>query len=138
MALLPKPIQHLVSLLLAVVEAPSHRATGRLAPTNHDLHPTDTMPCGTTVTLGPDDYFGTRQTVLYGITEWRASYGRRSAVETANSNLKRHHGNLMRGSTRVLGTNCTDSLLAFIIAATNASTLQLPLRLRHRQPATRG
>lgn len=79
--------------------------------------------CGTTVTLGPDDRFGTRQRLLYGTTAWKASYGRRSAVESANANLKVHHAHLRRGSTRVMGTNRTGILLAFIIAAVNVSVL---------------
>lgn len=79
--------------------------------------------CGTTVTLGPDDHFGTRQHDLYGTTVWKASYGRRSAVESANANLNTHHAQLQRGSTRVLGTTRTGILLAFILAAVNTSVL---------------
>lgn len=79
--------------------------------------------CGTTVTLGPEDHFGTRQRPLYGTTAWKASYGRRSAVESANANLKVHHAQLRRGSTRVMGTNRTGILLAFILAAVNVSVL---------------
>lgn len=79
--------------------------------------------CGVTVTLGPDDYLQTRQRDLYGTTAWKASYGRRSAVESGNAILKVHHANLRRGSTRVMGTNKTGILLAFIVAAVNASLL---------------
>lgn len=79
--------------------------------------------CGVTVTLGPDDYMQTRQRDIYGTTAWKASYGRRSSVESGNAVLKVHHARLQRGSTRVLGTNKTGILLAFIVAAANASLL---------------
>lgn len=79
--------------------------------------------CGVTVTLGPDDYIQTRQRDLYGTTAWKASYGRRSAVESGNAVLKVHHARLQRGSTRVMGTNKTGILLAFIVAAANVSLL---------------
>lgn len=79
--------------------------------------------CGTTITLGPNDYFATRQRLIYGTTEWKASYGRRSAVESANASIKTHHASLRRGSTRVMGTARTGILLAFILAAVNASLL---------------
>lgn len=79
--------------------------------------------CGVTVTLGPDDYVQTRQRDLYGTTAWKASFGRRSSVESGNAVLKVHHANLQRGSTRVMGTNKTGILLAFIVAAANVSLL---------------
>jgi len=75
------------------------------------------------VTLGPDDYVQTRQRDLYGTTAWKASYGRRSAVQSGNAFLKVHHARLQRGSTRVMGTNKTGILLAFIVAAANVSLL---------------
>lgn len=79
--------------------------------------------CGTTVTLGPDDLLNLRQRVLYGTTKWKASYGRRSAVESTNACLKIHHARLARHSTRVRGTERNGILLAFILAAVNASLL---------------
>lgn len=79
--------------------------------------------CGTTVTLGPDDLLNLRQRVLYGTTKWKASYGRRSAVESTNACLKVHHARLARHSTRVLGTERNGILVAFIIEAVNASLL---------------
>lgn len=79
--------------------------------------------CGVTVTLGPDDYMQSRQRDLYGTTAWKASYGRRSAVESGNAVLKMHHAQLQRGSTRVMGTNKTGILLAFITAAANVSLM---------------
>jgi len=79
--------------------------------------------CGTTVTLGPDDLLNLRQRVLYGTTKWKASYGRRSAVESTNACLKVHHARLARHSTRVRGTERNGILLSFILAAVNASLL---------------
>lgn len=79
--------------------------------------------CGTTVTLGPDDLLNLRQRLLYGTTKWKASYGRRSAVESTNACVKTHHARLMRHSTRVRGTERNGILLSFILAAVNASLL---------------
>lgn len=75
------------------------------------------------MTLGPDDYMQSRQRDLYGTTAWKASYGRRSAVESGNAVLKVHHAQLQRGSTLVMGTNKTGILLAFITAAANVSLM---------------
>lgn len=85
--------------------------------------PGEPCACGTTVTLGPDDYFQTRQRDLSCTTAWKASYGRRSAVESGNAILKVHRGRPHRGSTRVMGTARTGFLLAFIVAAANASLM---------------
>lgn len=108
------------------VRCPNTPASMRLDPAKRPTTPCvegEPCACGTTVTLGPDDYFATRQRLLYGTTAWKASYGRRSAVESANANLKAHHAELRRGSTRVMGTRRTGILLAFILAAVNASVL---------------
>ncbi|WP_219105762.1 hypothetical protein [Austwickia sp. TVS 96-490-7B] len=83
----------------------------------------DPCHCGTTVTLGPDDLLNLRQRVLYGTTKWKASYGRRSAVESTNSCAKVHHARLTRHSTRVRGTERNGILLSFILAAVYASLL---------------
>ncbi|MDN5767664.1 MAG: hypothetical protein L0H96_18315 [Humibacillus sp.] len=108
------------------VRCPNHLTSMRLSaatrPTT-SCTPDKPCACGLTVTLGPDDSFGTRQGPLWGTTKWKASYGRRSAVESANACLKIHHGQLQRHSTRVMGTTRTAILLAFIIAATNTSLL---------------
>lgn len=79
--------------------------------------------CGTTVTLGPDDLLNLRQRVLYGTTKWKASYGRRSAVESTNACSKVHHARLTRHSTRVKGTERNGILVAFILASVNATLL---------------
>lgn len=79
--------------------------------------------CGTTVTLGPDDLLNLRQRTLYGTTRWKASYGRRSAVESTNACVKYHHARLTRGSTRVLGTERNGILVAFILASVNVALL---------------
>jgi hypothetical protein len=48
-----------------------------------------------------------------------ADYGRRTAVESFNSELKTHRGKLTRGTTRCFAANKTEVLLAIYIAATN-------------------
>lgn len=82
-----------------------------------------TCSCGRAPTLGPDDMTRERQLVRFGTTAWSQSYGRRSAIESANAGLKTHQAKLDRGSTRVLGRTKTTILLAFIIAAANIRIL---------------
>lgn len=79
--------------------------------------------CGRALTLGPDDMTRERQRVRFGTTAWSQSYGRRSAIESANAGLKTHQAKLGRGSTRVLGRIKTTILLAFIVAAANIRIL---------------
>lgn len=108
------------------VRCPNEPRSMRLDPSTRpttNCTPGHPCSCGTTVTLGPDDQFQTRQRNLYGTTAWKASYGRRSAVESGNANLKVHHVMLQRHSTRVRGTNKTGILVALIVAAANASLL---------------
>lgn len=103
----------------------NHPASERLYARYHTTACAKGEPCdcGTTVTLGPDDLLNLRQRVLYGTTRWKASYGRRSAVESTNACLKVHHARLARHSTRVRGTERNCILVAFILAAVNASLL---------------
>ena len=79
--------------------------------------------CGRTLTLARDEMAQLRQSDLFGTTAWRASYGRRSAVESVNASVSEHHAHLRRGSTRVRGTYRTGILLAFILAAVNIRVL---------------
>lgn len=79
--------------------------------------------CGSTLTLGPDDFITVRQREVYGTTRWRADYGRRSAVESGNAVIRTHHSLLARGSTRVFGTVKNAFLLAFIIGAANIALI---------------
>lgn len=94
---------------------PSTRPTTACAPS--------ACACGTTVTLGPQDELGTRQRALWGTTAWKASYGRRSGVESANASARWHHGRLDRGSVRLKGTTRTAIAYSFILAANNVRVL---------------
>lgn len=79
--------------------------------------------CGAAPTLGPNDRTRERQATRWGTTAWVESYGRRSGIESGNASAKKHHGNLVRGSTRVLGRTRTTLLLAFILAVVNIRIL---------------
>ena len=64
------------------------------------------VPCGCskTVTISMDEYARERQPLLYGTTTWGASYGRRTAIEALNSELRTHRGmNFRRDWCRVRG-----------------------------------
>lgn len=60
--------------------------------------------CKRKITVGPDDHLQTRQPTVYGTSDWRADYGRRSLVESANAVLKGHHAKIARGSFRVMAS----------------------------------
>lgn len=112
--------------LRGVLRCPNVPASLRL---RSDRNPTTSCEpgavcgCGRTITLGPDDAFQTRQRHLWGTTKWRASYGRRNAVETANALVHTHYGRLVRGSIRVRGTVKNGLLAAIIISTVNIALL---------------
>lgn len=81
--------------------------------------------CSATVILTLDDELGTRQKFLFGTTLWKASYGRRNAIESANANLKWHHGFWSRRTVRLIGTLRSGIAYAFLIAANNIRVLAL-------------
>lgn len=113
-------------VLSGTMRCANHPASLRLDPARypHTQCPEgEPRHCGTTVTLGPEDLLNLRQSVLYGTTKWKASYGRRSAVESTKRLTKGHHARLVRHSTRVRGTERNGTLLSFILAAVNASLL---------------
>ena len=70
--------------------------------------------CGRTITLTPEEYGRTFQTAPYGTTRWLASYHRRSAIESANGEIRRNaRARLLRGGV-VLNDNLQiDSLRRF-------------------------
>lgn len=113
-------------VLSGTMRCPNHPASLRLDQTRYPTTACiegEPCSCGTTVTLGPDDLLNLRQRTLYGTTKWKASYGRRSAVESTNACVKYHHARLTRGSTRVLGTERNGILVAFILATVNVALL---------------
>ncbi len=58
--------------------------------------------CGAQPSLGPDDDLGLRQRYLYGTRKWWADHSRRSSVESANTNVQTHLGNLgLRHAIRI-------------------------------------
>lgn len=85
--------------------------------------PPGSCSCASTPTIGPEDMTQTRQRVRFGTTDWARSYGRRSAIESANSSVKVHHSHVRRGSVRVMGVRRSAFLLAFCLAATNIRVL---------------
>ncbi|MDF2260769.1 hypothetical protein [Streptantibioticus ferralitis] len=63
---------------------------------------------------------------------WAADYGRRSAIESGNAELKTHRLHIDRGFTRVMGTLKNTLLLAFAIAGLNVVLLRDWHAKRHR------
>lgn len=72
---------------------------------------------------GPSDRFRERQPLSWGTTDWRARYGGRNLVETANSLLKTHKARYARGSVRVRGLFKNAFLAAVILATVNIAAL---------------
>ena len=62
---------------------------------------------------------GIYQHHVWGSLEWEKAYGARNLSETANSNLKDHHGRFSKGSIKVLGRNRIALALAFFVDAVN-------------------
>ncbi|WP_329032431.1 hypothetical protein OIE71_06140 [Streptomyces sp. NBC_01725] len=75
--------------------------------------------CGRTITLSPDVMAWTRQRTVWGTNAWAADYGRRSAVESGNAEIKTHRLHMDRGFTRVFGTTKNSVLIAFALAGLN-------------------
>lgn len=80
--------------------------------------------CGCSATVTVPDTFqpNLRQRSPYGSRRWARDYGRRNAVESANSALRTEHG-LKRSYTRVLGLVKTAFLLGFTIFAYNQARI---------------
>ena len=85
------------------------------------------VPCGCskTVTVSMDEYARERQALLYGTTVWHASYGRRTAIEALNSEMRTHRGmNFRRDWCRVLGAARTHALWTFGLVGVNVRMLR--------------
>lgn len=80
--------------------------------------------CAITLMLDPFENAHSRQILLWGTTEWSASYGRRVAVESFNSELKIHRAAIKRGYTRVFGTAKNHILLTFAHIGVNVRLLR--------------
>lgn len=112
--------------LRGVLRCPNHPQSMRL---RADRHPTTSCTpgavcgCAATFVAGPDDRFRERQALLWGTTTWRAAYGGRNLVETANSLLKTHKMRVSRGCVRVRGLFKNAFLFSIILAAVNIAAL---------------
>ena len=85
------------------------------------------VPCGCskTVTVSMDEYARERQPLLFGTTTWAASYGRRTAIEALNSELRTHRGmNFRRDWRRVRGAARTHTLVTFGLVGVNVRMLR--------------
>lgn len=81
--------------------------------------------CGKTVTVSMDEYARERQDELFGTTDWAASYGRRTAIEALNSELRTHRGmNFRRDWCRVRGAARTHALVTFGLVGVNVRMLR--------------
>ena len=85
--------------------------------------PGEECGCGATVTLGPEDQLRSRQKHLYGTRKWNESYGRRNAVESANSLIHDTRAKLTRGAIRVRGLHKHGLLTALIVAGVNIALM---------------
>lgn len=80
-----------------------------------------TTPCGCsgTTTVTPDDNAREYQWPLYGTTDWLARYGKRTAIESVNAEVKYHRGRLSRSFVRVFTRVRHALLIAANFAAVN-------------------
>lgn len=75
--------------------------------------------CGRTITLTPEEYGRTFQTAPYGTTRWLASYHRRSAIESANGEIRRNRLSVGKYSILVRGNRRYSLLMGCLLAAVN-------------------
>lgn len=81
--------------------------------------------CSLTVVVDAEEQAWTRQRVAFGGTEWSALYGRRSAVESFNAELKHNRdARIVRNFTRVHGTVKNHVLLTFALVGVNVRILR--------------
>lgn len=81
--------------------------------------------CSVTLTVEADTELKNRQRLPWGTTEWAASYGRRSGVESINSEAKGNRGiKLGRFFTRVTGKVVNHLLLTFALVGLNVRLLR--------------
>lgn len=80
--------------------------------------------CGSTVTIGPDNFPRERQKAAWGTTDWARNYYRRSAIESTNAELKVHRLSLHRGAIRTFGLTRHTLLLGLAIAGMNVRLLR--------------
>ncbi|NTW39862.1 MAG: hypothetical protein HGA44_08215 [Cellulomonadaceae bacterium] len=81
--------------------------------------------CGKTVTVNAEERARERQPLLFGTTEWAGSYGRRTAIEALNSELRTHRGmNFRREWCKVRGAARTHALLTFGLVGVNVRLLR--------------
>ncbi|WP_315093452.1 transposase [uncultured Cellulomonas sp.] len=104
--------------------------TPRSMRANFDRPTTNCTPgeecgCGTTVVVHAEEQARERQRIPFGTTEWAASYGRRSAIEHFNAEIKGNRGvRIERGFTRVYGAVKNQVLVTFALVGANVRLLR--------------
>lgn len=99
--------------------------------TNHQRG--DTCSCGKTKTVPIADVIRFYQRDTWGSAAWEGAYGSRNLSETANSNLRDHHGRFAKGSIKMLGLEKITLALAFFVDAVNArQIITMPTDLYER------
>lgn len=111
-------VNHPASMRLKAVKQHSRGARSITRPTTNHRAGED-CACGKTKVVPIQDVIRFYQPYVWGSEDWEKAYASRNLAETANSNLKDHHGRLTKGSIKVLGQNKIDLALAFFIFAVN-------------------
>ncbi len=105
------------------VRCPNTPSSMRLRPTRRRpttaCRPGVECGCGRTITLTPEEYGRTFQTAPYGTTRWLASYHRRSAIESANGEIRRNRLSVGKYSILVRGNRRYSLLMGCLLAAVN-------------------
>jgi hypothetical protein len=115
------------------MDKPRNRPTVHCDPTTYDENGAilTTCGCAKTVTLPLDFYLRERQPLLYGTTEWFASYSRRSAIEQVNSEARTHRDmNFNRDWCRVHGTARNHAMITFGLVGMNVRMIRDWYRVR--------
>lgn len=111
-------VNHPASVRLKAVKQHSRGGRRTTRPTTNHEKGAD-CACGKTKVVPIIDVIRFYQHHVWGSQEWEKAYGARNLSETANSNLKDHHGRFSKGSIKVLGRNRIALALAFFVDAVN-------------------
>jgi len=111
-------VNHPASMRLKAVKQHSRGGRRTTRPTTAHVRG-DECACGKTKVVPITEVIRFYQPYVWGSPEWERAYGGRNLSETANSNLKDHHGRFSKGSIKVLGRNKIALALAFFVDAVN-------------------
>lgn len=109
------------------VRCPNNPASMRASYSKPLTTCTPGQPCGCSVTreVLVEEFARERQAALWGTTAHKASYGRRSAIESLNAEIRTNRGSrLGRGCTRVFGLAKNHLLMAFKLLGANVRILR--------------